>query len=139
MRLDRNQQRVGYAGAALAAVAFVVLGLDQPVFLAVGLALAALLAFFVWRGSSLPAAAAAVGVSFGPWGRLFFVGSAFIAYGLWLYFTATSERRAKVAAERAVAKAEAEKARKEERPASGGRPAPSKRYTPPAPKKRSGR
>lgn len=134
MRLDRPQQIAGYAGAGLAAVAFVVLAHGQPVFLAVGLLLCAAMAFFVRRGNSTPAAVAAVGVSFGPWGVAYFAGPVFLCYAGWVMFTASRERREKLAVERAVAKAEQEKATKAAPRPPGARPSASKRYTPPAKK-----
>jgi hypothetical protein len=134
VRLDRPQQIAGYAGSALAAVAFVVLAHSNPLFLAVGLLLCALLAFFVRRGASTPAAVAAVGVSFGPWGVAYFAGPVFLCYAGWVMFTASRERREQLAVEKALAKAEQEKEAKAAPRPPGARPTASKRYTPPAKK-----
>ena len=88
-----------------------------------------------------PVALAAVGVSFGPWSALAVGGAAYIGYAGWIMMTvsraAREERIARRSAERAAR--EAAEAKSGQGDATRRPPVASKRYTPPASKRRSRR
>ena len=128
MTISPAQQRAAYLGAVAAAVAFVALSYDQPAHLAVGLLLAAALAYLARRGRAVSTAAAALGVSFGPWHALALLGAPYIALAGWIMMR--SSRLARETREYRPARTPAPEVRK---PDPDGRRSPtrSKRYTPP--------
>ena len=140
VELTRTQQLVGYIGAGLAAGLFGATAWRHPWYLAIGLVLAAALAVTVHLRKPTPVVLAAVGVSFGPWSAFALGGAVYIGYGAWVMMTtsraAREERMARRAAERRTKEAEARAGRGE---AGRHPPAASKRYTPPASKRRARR
>jgi hypothetical protein len=128
MTISPAQQRAAYLGAAVAAAVFVALGHSQPAYLAVGLVLAAALAWLARRGRAPSVAAAAIGVSFGPWHALALLGALYIALAGWIMMRAS--RLARETREAGPARTPAPEVRK---PDQDGRRSPprSKRYTPP--------
>lgn len=138
-RLTPEQERLAKLGAAVAALVFV--GLWAPDYpktaamaaSAIGLVMAALLYLAARRGTVVLTALTAFVVSFGPWGAAWMLGAPYIAWsGMLLY------RASKAAAEVAGPR---EPRRKKAKPAEAAVPAKrapdrSKRYTPPARKKR---
>lgn len=130
MRLERQQQIAAYVLSALAVVAFVTVGSHVKVHLAVGLALASIMAALAQRGLAMPTAAASLGVSFGPWNTLAILGSPYIGFAFWVMLSASRRSKELKAATRAAG-ADAPPAPgappRERRP-----PTRSKRYTPPA-------
>jgi hypothetical protein len=128
--------------------------------LAFGLGLAAMLALATLSGRRYVLGFASLVVELGPWGRQPLLALPFVAFGAWLVVRASrdSRRRAEArrrtgrpgeaaGASRAGAKAlgtSAPRARHRsagaaEAPAGRPRPAPSKRYTPPKPRRRGTR
>lgn len=139
-RLTPDQQRVAKLGAVLAAIVFVGLWASRypkPAAVAasgIGLVMAGLLYLAARRGSIVLTALAAFVVSFGPWGWLWMLGAPYIAWsGMLLY-------RASKAAADAAGPREPRRRKKpveEAAPVADRRPPDqSKRYTPPARKKR---
>ena len=129
--LDDRQQRWAYIGAVVAAVGFVVAQAselpDALGFVALGLAMAGYLAYAARRRSVGQTGAACFAVSFGPWGGLWFLGAAYIAFGGLLMFRASkaaAATRPPREPRRRTPKATAE-------PPKPKRPPKSKRYTPP--------
>lgn len=145
--LDDREQRYAYLAAGFGALVSVALW--APSFLeaagvalaGIGVAMSGLLALAARRRSRLFTGAAAVLLSFGPWGYLWLVGLPFLVLAAWLVLRAprppprsrsgrparARRRRAAPAGDDAVeAAAEAKPA-----PAPGGPPRASKRYTPP--------
>lgn len=139
-RLTPEQQRVAKVGAGVAALVFV--GLWAPSYprvaaltaSGIGVAMAAFLYLAARRGTVVLTALAAFVVSFGPWGALWVLGAPYIAWsGMLLY-------RASKAAADAAGPREPRRKKKAavdaETPAERRAPDQSKRYTPPARKKR---
>jgi hypothetical protein len=138
-RLSPAQQRTAKLGAAVAAVVFVGLWApDYPRTAAlaasgIGLVMAALLYLAARRGTLVLTALAAFGVSFGPWSTAWMLGAPYIAWsGLLLY------RASKAAAEAAGPREPRRKKAVQTETAVAAKRAPvrSKRYTPPAKKRR---
>lgn len=141
-RLTPGQQRVAEIGAAIAVLVFV--GLWAPSYpktaalaaSGIGLVMAALLYLAARRGTIVLTALAAFVVSFGPWGSLWVLGAPYIAWsGMLLY------RASKAAADAAGPRERRRKQKETETDAGASTPErrapdPSKRYTPPARKKR---
>ena len=140
VQLDQRQQRIGYAAAAVGAAVFPIVSTHTPVSIGIPILLAGLMAVFVRRGRAPTAGAAALGLSFVPQNQFKLLGTPFILYGFWIMYTASREARAERTAAQAVARAARakEKDAPESRAArpSGGRPGASKRYTPPAAKRK---
>lgn len=139
VRLDDNQQRYAYIGAAVAAVGFVVAHAsnfpDSIGFAVLGLAMAAFLVVGARRRSVVLTGAAAFVISFGPWGGLWFLGAPYIALGGLLMFRA-SKQAAEAAGPREPRRKK-EKARPQAEVADKKRPPDkSKRYTPPTTRSR---
>jgi hypothetical protein len=139
-RLAPEQQRVAQWGALLAALAFV--GLWAPRYprgaalaaSGIGVAMAGFLFAAARRGSLVLTAVAAFVVSFGPWGGLWLLGAPYIAWsGLWLY---RASRAASAAAGPRPPRRPPRKPDIAEVHAGRRPPDRSKRYTPPAKKKR---
>jgi hypothetical protein len=139
VRLSPEQQRTAKVGAAVAAVVFV--GLWAPAYpkaaalaaSGIGLVMATLLYLAARRGTVVLTALAAFVVSFGPWGAAWVLGAPYIAWsGMLLY------RASKTAAEAAGPRPPRRKKAAQAEPVSATKRAPtsSKRYTPPASKKR---
>lgn len=133
VQLDDRQQRLAYIGAVVAAVGLVAArAADLPEsipLVALGLAMAAFLAFAARRRSVVLTGAAAFVISFGPWGDvLWFLGAPYIAFGGLLMY-----RASKQAAEAAGPREPRRKKQKEETPPPARKSGPdrSKRYTPP--------
>ena len=140
IRLTPGQQRAARVGAVVAALVFVGLWAPRypkPAALAasgIGVAMAAFLYLAARRGSVVLTALAAFVVSFGPWGWLWMLGAPYIAWsGMLLY------RASKAAADAAGPREPRRKKKTAEEaaaPTERQPPRESKRYTPPARKKR---
>ena len=139
MRLDPRQQQLGYIAAAIAAVAFpivgVIAGTAPAVVVPIAFGLALVMAFFVRQGRAAPAAVAAIGLSFVPQNEFRLMGSPYVLYGFWVMYTASRAKREERAVAAALAKAEKQAAKRAAPRTEGGRPAASKRYTPPSAKR----
>ena len=140
VQLDQRQQRIGYAAAAVGAVLFPIVSTHTAVAIGIPIFLAALMAVFVRRGRAPTAGAAALGLSFVPQNQFKLLGAPFILYGFWIMYSASREARAERTAAQAIARAT--RAKEKTAPesttgrSSGSRPGASKRYTPPAVKRK---
>lgn len=133
VQLDDRQQRLAYIGAGVAAVGLVAARAadlpDSIPLVALGLAMAAFLAFAARRRSVVLTGAAAFVISFGPWGDvLWFLGAPYIAFGGLLMYRA-SKQAAEAAGPREARK---KKEKTDAAPPAKKAPDRSKRYTPPS-------
>ena len=92
-RLRDVEQRVGFGLAAFAALGFTVLLRGHPVLLAIGLALAALLALAAWRRNRIATAVVAFLTTFGPWVFAYVFGAPYAVYAFWVLSGARSADR----------------------------------------------
>lgn len=87
--LEPAERRAGLFLAALAAIAFVAIGvIDERAWAFLGVLLAAAFAAVVVRGNRPATALTSFIMAFGPWGAFFVFGAFYLGFGLWLLMRA---------------------------------------------------